>query len=62
LSFFLFEGQEGKAGMATLVDLDVDIKKLGEQLKADLPSYAQPKFIRLVKEVEHTGEYFKEIY
>ena len=33
-------------GMATLMTLDVDIKKLGEQLKADLPAYAKPLFIR----------------
>ena len=35
--------------MATLTTLNVDMKKLGEQLKSDLPSYAQPKFIRLTK-------------
>ena len=40
------QNQEGRAGMATLMTLDVDIKKLGEQLKADLPAYAKPLFIR----------------
>ena len=50
-------GEEGKAGMATITSVDVDIKKLGEHLKADLPSYAKPLFIRLVKEFEHTGNY-----
>ena len=52
-------GQEGKAGMATLVTNDVDIKKLGEHIKADLPAYAKPLFIRITKEVEHTGNYKK---
>ena len=42
--------------MASLADLNVDIKKLGEQLKADLPSYAKPLFIRLVNQLEHTGK------
>ena len=40
-------GEEGKCGMATLTTLDVDIKRLGEQIKADLPNYAKPLFIRL---------------
>jgi len=40
-------GQEGKAGMATLMTLDVDIKKLGEDLVKDLPVYARPLFLRL---------------
>ena len=48
-------GQEGKAGMATLACTNVDIKQLGEHLKADLPSYAKPLFIRLVADFEHTG-------
>lgn len=39
-------GEEGKCGMATLTTLDVDIKRLGEQIKADLPNYAKPLFIR----------------
>jgi hypothetical protein len=42
--------------MASLADLNVDIKKLGEQLKGDLPSYAKPLFIRLVNQLEHTGK------
>ena len=43
--------------MATLTSLSVDIKKLGEHIKADLPSYAKPLFIRLVTEFEHTGTF-----
>ena len=49
------KGQEGRAGMATLMTLDVDIEKLGESLKKDLPAYARPLFIRLNELVEHTG-------
>ena len=48
-------GEEGKAGMATLASTNIDIKQLGEHIKADLPSYAKPLFIRLVTEFEHTG-------
>ena len=40
-------GQEGRAGMASLMTLDVDIKQLGEHLKKDLPAYAKPLFLRL---------------
>ena len=40
---------------ATLMTLDVDIKKLGTHLKSDLPTYAKPLFIRLNDQVEHTG-------
>ena len=43
--------------MATLTSLSVDMKKLGEHIKADLPSYAKPIFIRLVAEFEHTGTF-----
>jgi acyl-CoA synthetase (AMP-forming)/AMP-acid ligase II len=48
-------GQEGKAGMATILDLNVDIAALGEHIKKDLAPYAKPLFIRLEAEVEHTG-------
>ena len=45
------KGQEGRAGMATLMSLDVDIKKLGEHIKQDLPAYAKPLFLRLNDQV-----------
>ena len=51
-------GQEGKAGMATIVANDVDMKSLGEQIKNDLPAYAKPIFIRITENVDHTGKYF----
>ena len=44
--------------MATLTSTsNIDIKQLGDYIKADLPSYAKPLFIRLVSEFEHTGTY-----
>jgi len=46
--------QEGRAGMAVIMLLDVDMRKLGEELKSDLPSYAKPMFIRLTTDVDHT--------
>lgn len=46
---------EGRAGMATICKLNVNIDELGEHLKKDLPAYAKPMFIRLVRDVEHTG-------
>jgi acyl-CoA synthetase (AMP-forming)/AMP-acid ligase II len=49
-------GTEGRAGMATITRLDVNLDKLAQQLKQDLPSYAKPLFIRLKETVEHTGE------
>jgi solute carrier family 27 fatty acid transporter 1/4 len=48
-------GQEGRAGMATIMDNNLDVKKLGEFIKQDLPPYAKPLFIRLDENVEHTG-------
>ena len=52
-------GQEGKAGMAIIVDDSLDVKDLNNNIKNDLTSYAKPLFIRLVKEVEHTGKSIK---
>ncbi len=49
-------GQEGRAGMVSILKLDVDLKKLYEALKNDLPNYAKPVFIRLVENVDHTGK------
>jgi fatty-acyl-CoA synthase len=48
--------------MATLTVLNVDIKKLGEQLKADLPAYAKPMFIRLTSGIEHTGMFLRVFF
>jgi solute carrier family 27 fatty acid transporter 1/4 len=51
-------GQEGRAGMVSILKLDVNLKKLYEDLKKDLPPYARPVFIRLVDNVDHTGKVF----
>lgn len=40
-------GQEGRAGMATIMSLDIDVKQLGEGLVNALPAYARPIFLRL---------------
>lgn len=50
-------GQEGKAGMATIPNLDVNIESLGRSLEKSLASYARPLFIRLTEDVEHTGSF-----
>lgn len=49
---------EGRAGMIALLaknDKDVDLKKLCEGLTDKLPSYAVPMFVRLIKEIDMTG-------
>lgn len=50
-------GKEGRAGMATVTDLNADMKMLSESVVKDLPSYARPLFIRLSNNVEHTGSF-----
>ena len=50
-------GVEGKAGMAAIVE-DVakfDLEKFLSRLKAELPTYAIPLFIRLVGTLDLTG-------
>lgn len=51
-------GQEGRAGMAALMRQDVDVDALAVHLKANLPSYAKPLFLRLSKEFDYTGKFF----
>ena len=51
-------GNDGKAGMASLVtDIDIDLKEVYSQLKDVLPSYAMPLIIRVQKEIEITGTF-----
>jgi fatty-acyl-CoA synthase len=53
-------GADGRAGMATLVIApDFDLKLLHERLRAVLPSYARPLFLRISAEIEVT-ETFKQ--
>lgn len=52
-------GQEGRAGMAAILDTDnnLDLHNLSEGLKKALPSYARPQFIRILKKLDMTGTY-----
>jgi solute carrier family 27 (fatty acid transporter), member 1/4 len=47
--------QEGRAGMASILSEDVDVKTLGNKLKLALPYYSRPVFLRLTKYIDHTG-------
>ena len=50
-------GQEGRAGMAALIEYDnANLEQLSVKIKTALPTYARPVFIRLIKEIEHTGK------
>lgn len=50
-------GQEGRAGMAAVLDPDkaVDLKALAEGIKKALPSYARPIFVRVLEKLDLTG-------
>ncbi|PIK45237.1 putative long-chain fatty acid transport protein 4-like [Apostichopus japonicus] len=48
-------GTEGKAGMAAIANLTVDLVKLNRNLQEMLPPYARPIFIKLVQSVTVTG-------
>ncbi len=50
-------GEEGRAGMASILADKIDEIKLGAELRSELPGYALPLLIRLVKDVEHTGTF-----
>ena len=51
----------GKAGMVTLVPhsngSEFDVNKLFEYLKANLPAYAIPVFVRVTRSIEKTGTF-----
>lgn len=52
------EGADGRAGMAGLVvGPDFDIKAFGDTVANDLPSYAQPVFVRILPAIETTGTF-----
>jgi fatty-acyl-CoA synthase len=52
------QGAEGRAGMAALVvGPGFDIKAFGVHIAQDLPSYAQPLFIRVLPAMETTGTF-----
>lgn len=52
-------GQEGRAGMAAILDpeQDIDLKVLAQGVRKSMPSYARPIFIRILKKVDMTGTY-----
>lgn len=52
-------GSEGRAGMAVLVDPDqkTDLGDLLKKMRADLPAYSIPLFIRLTKAIELTSTF-----
>ncbi|GAA0639676.1 long-chain-acyl-CoA synthetase [Brevundimonas lenta] len=51
-------GQEGKAGMVALVvDGRFSAKAFAEWVDQELPSYARPAFVRLIKSAETTGTF-----
>ena len=58
--------EEGKAGMAAII-LDhkqmstFNPEKLSDELRAHLPAYARPVFLRLTPKVEHTGNFLNMI-
>jgi fatty-acyl-CoA synthase len=52
------DGADGRAGMAALVvDKDFDIKAFGAHVEGELPSYAQPLFLRILPEIATTGTF-----
>jgi len=51
-------GAEGRAGMAALVvGPEFDIKAFGERVRAELPSFAQPLFVRILPAIATTGTF-----
>lgn len=41
--------------MAAILSTNVDLKGLAFHLKSNLPPFARPLFIRLIKDVDRTG-------
>lgn len=50
-------GLEGRAGMVTILSFDIDLQELKIYMQKSLPSYAIPIFIRLSKQIDHTGTF-----
>lgn len=50
-----------KIGMAAIVIINnntIDMKKFSHDIRNELTAFARPVFIRLCKDVEHTGMYY----
>jgi solute carrier family 27 (fatty acid transporter), member 1/4 len=54
---FQVPGAEGRAGMASIVGItsEESLTKLALGIKSNLPSYARPIFLRVLKELPMTG-------
>lgn len=53
-------GEEGRAGMCAIKKVPeqtIDLNKLSDELKTQLPVYARPLFVRYVDDFEHTGTF-----
>ncbi|CAL8096219.1 unnamed protein product [Orchesella dallaii] len=52
-------GSEGRAGMAAIADPEgnIDLSTLAEGLAKQLPAYARPLFVRILKQIDMTGTY-----
>ncbi|XP_022901811.2 long-chain fatty acid transport protein 4-like isoform X1 [Onthophagus taurus] len=52
-------GQEGRAGMAAILDPEntINLEKMVTELQKNLPAYARPIFVRVLKTVDMTGTY-----
>ena len=51
-------GTDGKAGMVSIPaksEADVDLSKLYDGVKKELPKYARPLFVRITREIQMTG-------
>ena len=55
-------GCDGKAGMAAIANLQVDLKMLNSKMQDALPPYSRPIFIKLVESVNTTGEYYLTLH
>lgn len=53
------KGQEGRAGMAAILDPqdELNLSSLAENIKKQLPVYARPIFIRIMKKLDMTGTF-----
>jgi len=50
-------GTEGRCGMAAIADPEenLDVEQLTYEINKQLPKYARPLFLRIIKEIEMTG-------
>lgn len=58
------KGQEGRAGMAAVLDPEnsLDLDSLAEGIKKELPSYARPIFVRTLRKLDMTGKRFTRLF